>query len=267
MIYYKGFNENLQCIVEGKIFQYEIGKTYEEPEAKLCKSGFHACENPLDVFKHYPPGTSRYCEVELYDISSEYRKDTKVVGRKIRIKKEIDLQEMISVGVNLYTGELDLSTISRDDSIVENSRDYSTAANSGDWSTAANSGDYSTAASSGADSTAANSGIGSTAANSGNWSTAANSGNWSTAASSGNWSTVANSGNYSTAAVTGKQSIAISTGYKGKAKANLGSWIILTQRDEYYNIIQVKAVKVDGEHIKPNVLYMLEDGEIVEVNE
>ena len=39
MIYYKGFNENLQCIVEGKIFQYEIGKTYEEPEAKLCKSG------------------------------------------------------------------------------------------------------------------------------------------------------------------------------------------------------------------------------------
>ena len=40
---YKGFNKNLTC----RDYQYEEGKTYEEKEAKLCKSGFHACENPV----------------------------------------------------------------------------------------------------------------------------------------------------------------------------------------------------------------------------
>lgn len=59
---YKGFNKNLQCNPTGENpFQYEIGKTYEEPEADLCNSGFHACENPLDVFSYYSPSDSRYC--------------------------------------------------------------------------------------------------------------------------------------------------------------------------------------------------------------
>lgn len=42
---YKGFDENLKC----RDFQYEIGKEYEETNAKLCETGFHACENPIDV--------------------------------------------------------------------------------------------------------------------------------------------------------------------------------------------------------------------------
>ena len=39
---YKGFNSKLQCTPNGKVYQYEVGKTYEEPNADLCSSGFHA---------------------------------------------------------------------------------------------------------------------------------------------------------------------------------------------------------------------------------
>lgn len=43
---YKGFNKDMTC----RGFQYEEGKEYKEDKAIACKSGFHGCEYPLDVF-------------------------------------------------------------------------------------------------------------------------------------------------------------------------------------------------------------------------
>ena len=70
---YKGFNNKLQC----REFQYKVGETYEEEKAELCSCGFHACEAPLDVFGYYPPADSRYCEVELEDVSEKTSEDSK----------------------------------------------------------------------------------------------------------------------------------------------------------------------------------------------
>lgn len=53
---FKGFNKDMTCIG----FQYEEGKSYEEKEAIACKSGFHACEYPLDCFNYYSPNESVY---------------------------------------------------------------------------------------------------------------------------------------------------------------------------------------------------------------
>lgn len=77
---YKGFDKDLKC----RDFQYEIGKTYKEPTAELCKKGFHACEYPLDVFEYYSPNNmSRYCEVDLDDVSDEKSSDdSKRCGKK-----------------------------------------------------------------------------------------------------------------------------------------------------------------------------------------
>lgn len=82
---YKVFNKDMTC----RNFQYEIGKTYETDKAELCSSGFHACENPLDCFGYYAPGSSRYCEVEIEDNGERNGEDSKVVGKKITIGAEL----------------------------------------------------------------------------------------------------------------------------------------------------------------------------------
>ena len=94
---YKGFDKDLKC----RGFQYEIGKTYEEPTAELCEKGFHACEYPLDVFKYYAPGNmSRYCEVDLDKVSGkESDEDSKRCGRKIAVKAEIGIAGLVKAQI------------------------------------------------------------------------------------------------------------------------------------------------------------------------
>ena len=92
---FKGFDKHLRC----RSFQYEVGKEYQEQEAALCRKGFHACENPLDTFRYYPPTDSRYCEVEIDDIGQRNSDDSKVCGKKIKIGEEIGLDGVIKAGV------------------------------------------------------------------------------------------------------------------------------------------------------------------------
>ena len=89
---FKGFDKDLKC----RDFQYEIGKEYEEKDAKLCNIGFHACEHPLDVLRYYPPiDNNRFCEVEIEDSGERHSVDTKVCGTKIKIGAEIGLKGLI----------------------------------------------------------------------------------------------------------------------------------------------------------------------------
>ena len=92
---YKGFDKDLKC----RGYQYEIGKTYEEPKAELCKSGFHACKVPLDVLGYYSPANSRYCEVDLDGVSDEQSDNSEVAGSKIKIGAEIGIPELVKAHV------------------------------------------------------------------------------------------------------------------------------------------------------------------------
>jgi hypothetical protein len=71
--------------------------------------------------------------------------------------------------------------------------------------------------------------------------------------------------------VEGKESIAIATGYKSKAKGSLGCWIGAAEWQEddegNYHIIDFKSAKVDGEKIKADTFYTLENGEFKEAEE
>ena len=87
---YKAFNADLTC----RDFEFEEGKTYEiDDEPKMCKRGFHACLNLLDVFNHYSGEIGKdivVYEVELEGVSDErHDEDSKVVAKKITIGKRI----------------------------------------------------------------------------------------------------------------------------------------------------------------------------------
>ena len=93
-------------------------------------------------------------------------------------------------------------------------------------------------------------------------------GDCSAATNTGNCSAATNTGNCSAATVDGKESIAIVTGVDSKASGAIGCWLVLTERGGWngdtYPIKEVRAVKVDGAAIKPEVFYKLENGEVVE---
>ena len=93
---FKGFDKNLKC----RDFQYEVGKEYiHDGNIKVCKSGFHACENPMDVFEYYPPNKARYCEVTGDGKESSDEDGKKTSFEKIKINAEIGLGGIIKAGI------------------------------------------------------------------------------------------------------------------------------------------------------------------------
>ena len=93
---YKGFNRDMTC----RGFRFEEGKTYEHSgNVKLCESGFHACEDPMDCLRYYDPCTSVYHEVEIDGVSDERQDDTKIVGKKIRIGARMTIKSIVKASI------------------------------------------------------------------------------------------------------------------------------------------------------------------------
>ena len=292
---YKGFDKDLKC----RGFQFEVGGEYTEENAELCRSGFHACENPLDVFDYYNPADSRYCEVDLNEVSGERENDTKICGKHIRIGTEIGLTGLIKAGVKFIldkvnfknsaatnTGEYSAATNTGEYSAATNTGDYSAATNTGycsaatntgycsaatntgHYSAATNTGDCSAATNTGHYSAATNTGYCSAATNTGDYSAATNTGYCSAATNTGDCSAATNTGHYSAATVEGKDSVAIATGFESKAKASIGSAICVVERGDWngetYPLIAIKAAIIDGKILQPDTFYTLKNGEFVE---
>ena len=242
---YKGFDKDLKC----RDFQYEIGKTYEEPTAELCEKGFHACEYPLDVFEYYAPGDmSRYCEVDLDDVSDKKsNEESKRCGKKIAVKAEIGIAGLVKAAV---------------DFVMENIKDENKEANTGDYSASTNTGFRAASTNTGFRSASTNTGLRSASTNTGDCSASTNTGFRSAST---------NTGDYSKADVSGKESVAAALGIESKAKGVLGCWLVLAEwaKDGNYNWHRkdVQCFKVDGVTVKPDTWYKLKNGDLVEVSE
>ena len=260
---YKGFDKDLKC----RDFQYEVGNTYEEPTAELCEKGFHACEHPLDVFKYYAPGNmSRYCEVDLDDVSGKNDvEDSKRCGKKIAVKAEIGIAGLVKADVDFVMENI------KDENKEANTGFRSASTNTGFRSASTNTGDYSASTNTGNCSASTNTGDYSASTNTGFRSASTNTGDYSASTNTGNYSASTNTGFRSKADVSGKESVAAALGADSKAKGALGCWLVLAEwgTDEKFNWHRkdVQCFKVDGETVKPNTWYTLKDGRPVEVDE
>ena len=221
---YKGFDKRLRC----RGFQYEVGKEYQEPEASLCHKGFHACENPLDTFRYYPPTESRYCEVEIEANGQRSSEDSKVCGEKIEIGAEIGVKGVINAGVRFIFEKCKNATEKHASGVCGNS------AASGVCGNAAAAGSYGNAAASGERGNAAASCARGNSAASGVCGNAAASGVYGNAAAS-SWSGIAAAaGSYGNAAASGERGTATASGWSGNAAAS-GSCGIAAAAGSYGN--------------------------------
>ena len=233
----KGFDQNLRC----RDFQFEVGKTYEHSGAvKICASGFHACEYPLDVLGYYPPATSRYAVVEQSGQLARHDDDTKVVSARIEIKAEIALTSLIERAVKWV--------FDRAKPEGEHATGVSGAASATGVSGAASAtGDRGAASATGYSGAASATGV-------------------SGAASATGVSGAASATGYSGAAsATGVSGAAMASGHKGRAQGADGCALFLVHRDDNYKITRAWAGIVGQNGIKPLVWYTLNaDGQPIE---
>ena len=236
---FKAFEKGLIC----RGYKFKEGEVFEEEKAEICSSGFHYCANPLDTLDYYPlidenGDLTEFAEVEaLSDPKTDDKK--KYCTSKIKIGAKLSLNGFIMAGFNFINESCKVSAVDakggkkitrkKDGAIVATSGDYSQVATSGYYSQVATSGDY------------------------------------SQVATSGNSSQVATSGDSSKVAINGKDSVGANIGINGIIKGKKGCWITLAEYDDSGKPICVKSAQIDGENIKEDTYYKLENGGFVEV--
>lgn len=247
---YKGFNKDMTC----RGFQYEIGKEYEEENAKACECGFHACEYPLDCFSYYAPSQSEFCEVEQSGKISKGDEGTKVSSSKIKIGAKLDIADIVEAAIeftkskaineNNTTGEHCINLATDAYSVISATGDYSVSSATDYLSGSSATGDHSISSSTGY---------------------------MGVSSASGYMGISSVTGYKGASSAENPTAIAVAWGYKSRAKGVIGSYIVCAEwkeNDNYeYNFVQAKMVQVDGVKIKADTYYELIDGELVEAKD
>ena len=202
IIAYKGFDKNLKC----RDFQYEVGKEYEmDGDIKCCERGFHACESPLEVFDHYDMLNSRFAEVEQSGEIDKEENTTKVCSSKIKIKAELNLADIVKLGVEWIKDvtspsklkkETDLNDNGNNSAKIGSSGYYAKIGSSGDSAKIGSSGYYAKIGSSGDSAQIGSSGDSAKIGSSGYYAKIGSSGDYAQIGSSGDSAQIGSSGYY-----------------------------------------------------------------------
>ena len=288
---YKGFNKDMTC--RGK--QYEEGKEYEEERAETCDCGMHACEYPLDCFSYYSPSESVYHVVEQSGEISRRNDDSKIASTKMKIGAEISIAGLVKAaieytreriqddkeadkdcGASSATGYKGASSATGYKGASSATGDYGASSATGYYGASSATGDY--GASSATGDYGASSATGNCGASSATGYKGASSatGDYGASSATGNCGASSATGYKGASSANDPESIAVAWGYHGKARGVKGSYLVLADWEgdegnywtqDRWSLKGAKMIRVDGEAIKENTWYTMENGEIVEVSE
>ena len=265
---YKAFNKDLTC----RGFQYEVGKEYETDNAKLCEEGFHACENPIDVFNYYPPADSRFCLVELSGKIDKESGDSKIAATKIKICEEISLAELINAAVEFNKAHSAKETTTQGYGAHAITQGYSAhSTTQGDYANAITQGDGAHAITQGYGAHSTTQGDYANAITQGDGAHAITQGDYANAITQGYSAHAITQGDKAHATVKECNSIAAALGVDSQASAPIGGAIVVAEYGKFNGIccplIGIKSAIVDGITLKPDTFYCLKNGEFQEVPE
>ena len=267
---YKGFNKNMTC----RGFQYEEGKEYEEEIVEVCDHGFHVCEYPLDCLNYYYPNESVYHEVEQSGEIQEHNDDTKVASTKIKIGAEISIAGLVKAAIEYTVKRVKKDAESDEKHGASSATGYCGASSATGYKGASSATGYKGASSATGD-YGASSATGTCGASSAT-------GDYGASSATGTCGASSATGYCGASSAEDKDAVAVAWGYKSKAKGVLGAFLVFadweytgSEDDTEYDrnnqsawvLNGAKMVQVDGENIKPNTWYTIENGEIAEVSE
>ena len=274
---YKGFDKDMTC----RGFQYEIGKEYEEENAKACECGFHACEYPLDCFRYYAPSQSEFCEVEQSGKISKSDEGTKVSSSKIKIGAKLDIADIVEAAIeftkskaineNNTTGEHCINLATDAYSVISATGDYSVSSATGYRSVSSVTGYKGASSATGDYSISSSTGYMGVSSASGYMGISSATGYMAISSATGCRGVSSVTGYKGASSAENPTAIAVAWGYKSRAKGVIGSYIVCAEwkeNDNYEcNFVQAKMVQVDGVKIKADTYYELIDGEFVEAKD
>ena len=207
--------------------QYAENTIFEESEADICVNGMHFCKNPMDVLDHYPLIDDNGEMCEFAEV--EALDETLTNDEKKYCTKKLKIGARLSLA-EFIKASFDVTY----QQIKEEVDNVSEKENVVDNATLAGGG----------------------------WSKLAG-GDWSKLAG-GNRATLA--GGDGSKLAGGKHTIMISEN-DSKAKGGIGSLIVMVERNNEGEIVNYKAIQIDGDTYKEDTWYQLEDGEIKEAEE
>ena len=281
---YKAFGKGLVC--RGK--QYAENTVFEEDNAVVCNSGMHFCENPFEVLNYYPlvnddGSFGEFAEVEaLADSKTDDGK--KFCTTKLKIGAKLSFSAFINACVGFVIEKtktevnVDGENSSGNSAKIGSSGNYAQIGSSGYSAKIGSSGNSAQIGSSGNSAQIGSSGyyakIGSSGyyakiGSSGDSAQIGSSGDSAQIGSSGYSAKIGSSGDYAQIESKGKHAVICCAGHGSFVKAKLGSWITLSEwkwddAENAYIPVCVKTERVDGERIKADTFYALENGEFVE---
>ena len=280
---FKGFEKDFSC--RGK--QYEENTTYEEHGVGCYHKGvMHFYEDPWAVLDYYPlvnenGDISEFAEVEalgqVWDDCNKRATNKLHIGAKLGLKgflkacidftlekTKIENFRSVSSGYATQIGT------SGDATQIGTSGDDTQIGTSGYATKIGTSGYATQIGTSGDDTKIGTSGYATQIGTSGDATKIGTSGYATQIGTSGDATQIGTSGDRTKINSTGKNTVIVCAGHGCIAKAKKGSWITLSEWEKNfvekrYIPVCVKTEYVDGEKIKEDTYYTLENGEFVEV--